>query len=245
MANVIINDTNLTNIANAIREKNGGTTKYKPSEMANAILAIEGGGPEVDIIPTEAYVLTGDRDYYNYDGCWDWFIESVGDRIKCNNLFDGSHMFAKSKLDTIPFSLIFSNDTTSGYGNYVNNLFADANNLKTIKSISINNPENMIMMFNGCYNLREIPLSVESYKRINEGKTTYKPSNIFAYCYSLRSLPDDIAYRLYTSGATSVNILACDCIRYCSSLDEIVNIRIGILPEAGSYGNNYFGGSST
>lgn len=44
MANVIINDQNLTNIANAIRGKNGSTNTYKPSEMADAITAISGGG---------------------------------------------------------------------------------------------------------------------------------------------------------------------------------------------------------
>ncbi len=43
MANVIINDTHLNNIASAIREKNGTTTKYKPSEMPAAISAIETG----------------------------------------------------------------------------------------------------------------------------------------------------------------------------------------------------------
>lgn len=43
MANVLIDDTNLTNIANAIREKNGTTTTYKPGEMAGAISAIETG----------------------------------------------------------------------------------------------------------------------------------------------------------------------------------------------------------
>lgn len=44
MGNVIINDSNLTNIANAIRAKNGTTNTYKPSEMADAITAITGGG---------------------------------------------------------------------------------------------------------------------------------------------------------------------------------------------------------
>lgn len=40
MANVVVNDTTLTNIADAIRGKNGKTTKYKPNEMASAISAI-------------------------------------------------------------------------------------------------------------------------------------------------------------------------------------------------------------
>lgn len=44
MSIVTIDDTNLTNIANSIRNKNGSTTKYKPSEMASAIESIESAG---------------------------------------------------------------------------------------------------------------------------------------------------------------------------------------------------------
>ena len=44
MAKVLVTDTHLTDIANAIRDKNGSTDTYKPSEMANAISNIETGG---------------------------------------------------------------------------------------------------------------------------------------------------------------------------------------------------------
>lgn len=44
MANVYLRDTTLISIGNAIRSKNGATTQYLPSEMADAIAAIEGGG---------------------------------------------------------------------------------------------------------------------------------------------------------------------------------------------------------
>lgn len=44
MAKVLVNENSLTNIANAIRGKNGSTDTYKPSEMAAAITAISGGG---------------------------------------------------------------------------------------------------------------------------------------------------------------------------------------------------------
>lgn len=43
MSNVIIDDTNLVNIADAIREKSGSTDTFLPSEMADAIKAIQGG----------------------------------------------------------------------------------------------------------------------------------------------------------------------------------------------------------
>lgn len=63
MANVIINDQNLTNIANAIRGKNGTTTTYKPSEMAAAITAIETGGGSGGNLPENALNITGDCSY--------------------------------------------------------------------------------------------------------------------------------------------------------------------------------------
>lgn len=47
MAKVLVNEESLTNIANAIREKNGETTTYKPGDMATAIQNISGGGPIV------------------------------------------------------------------------------------------------------------------------------------------------------------------------------------------------------
>jgi hypothetical protein len=44
MANVIIDDTHLSNIADAIREKNGSTDTYKPKDMAEGIRCILTGG---------------------------------------------------------------------------------------------------------------------------------------------------------------------------------------------------------
>ena len=44
MANVLVEETSLQNIANSIREKTGTEDTYKPSEMATAISNIESGG---------------------------------------------------------------------------------------------------------------------------------------------------------------------------------------------------------
>lgn len=47
MANVLINDTYLKSIGDAIRSKLGNVLKYKPSEMATAInniQSLKGGG---------------------------------------------------------------------------------------------------------------------------------------------------------------------------------------------------------
>lgn len=55
MSIVTIEDTNLTNIANAIRSKNGTSDTYKPSEMATAIENIPTGGGKFK--PTVGFVF--------------------------------------------------------------------------------------------------------------------------------------------------------------------------------------------
>ena len=44
MANVVINDPHLKDIADAIREKNGTSNTYAPNEMAAAITSLSSGG---------------------------------------------------------------------------------------------------------------------------------------------------------------------------------------------------------
>lgn len=64
MANVLVDENSLKDIADAIRTKNGTQTKYKPSQMADAIEAISGGG----IIPSGTIQITsnGTVDVANY-----------------------------------------------------------------------------------------------------------------------------------------------------------------------------------
>ena len=57
MPNVLVNDDSLKAIGNAIREKNGETTTYKPAEMATAITAISGG----DGLTQEDLTFTAER----------------------------------------------------------------------------------------------------------------------------------------------------------------------------------------
>lgn len=77
MAEVLVQDSSLQDIADAIREKNGTETTYKPSEMGDAVREISGGGGGG--VPPEALVLTENCSYrFSYDG-WNWFIEEYGD----------------------------------------------------------------------------------------------------------------------------------------------------------------------
>ena len=60
MAKVAITESYLEDIADAIRSKTGLSTTYRPSEMANAILTISGGG---GIVPTGTISITENGTY--------------------------------------------------------------------------------------------------------------------------------------------------------------------------------------
>ena len=61
MEKVLTNSQHYTDIADAIRSKNGSGNTYKPSEMAEAILALEGGG-ELE----EGYVTPTGQEFTEY-----------------------------------------------------------------------------------------------------------------------------------------------------------------------------------
>ena len=69
MGKVLVTDTHLTDIANAIRDKKGSSDTYKPSEMASAIKNISGGEPileDLEVSPTTSeQVITA---HQGYDG---------------------------------------------------------------------------------------------------------------------------------------------------------------------------------
>ncbi|MCI6265875.1 MAG: leucine-rich repeat domain-containing protein [Erysipelotrichaceae bacterium] len=101
MANVIINDTHLNNIASAIREKNGTTTKYKPSEMPTAISAIETGSggssdewqPQPDWWDIDTIL---ENDTEDYEGKMIVLFTDENDTTTFN--YASSHNVAKLKL---------------------------------------------------------------------------------------------------------------------------------------------------
>ena len=132
MANVIINDTNLTNIANAIRGKNGTTTTYKPSEMAAAITAISGGGGGSGV-PAEALVLSGDCSYMFYQNHWNWFWNTYKDSITTSDITGAVSMFHSFYGATSPVVLNFR----ANYGIRAGNMFYNCSNKVVSKIVNL------------------------------------------------------------------------------------------------------------
>ncbi len=58
MAKVLVNDTSLSDIADAIREKNGTSETYKPSEMGDAVREISGAEDLSTELTQQASLIT-------------------------------------------------------------------------------------------------------------------------------------------------------------------------------------------
>ena len=83
---VTINDKHLTDIATAIRQKNGASDKYNPSEMANAIKDIEGGAEPVleNIVISPKTIEQTITPNENYDGIGQVKVNAVTSSIDSN-----------------------------------------------------------------------------------------------------------------------------------------------------------------
>ena len=91
MGNVLVNDSSLTAIGNAIREKNESTTKYKPSEMAQAILDIKSGGT-YPVITIDELTLSGPMYQLNLIGRLSPFFNKYFDYITFGDATDFENM---------------------------------------------------------------------------------------------------------------------------------------------------------
>lgn len=237
MAKVLVNESSLTGIADAIRGKNGKTDTYKPSEMAAAITAITtGGGSREDFIPDSALVISGKCDYKFSNSSWDWFIEKYGNQITTNNITSANNMFYNSNIETIPFDLNFDNSKTGISAGY---LFYGCDNLKQIGKIINLRTNSYSNLFYNCLKLRYLPEFINFF---NDGMGIINNSYIFVDCYSLRSIPEELLTKLtYNNSNYAFYSPYYNGFESCYSLDEIrgLNVQTGTLTSNAFY--NAFG----
>lgn len=217
MAKVVINDTNLTDIADAIRKKSGTEDTYKPSEMATAIQKIQTatGLPS----PTEdEMVISGDCSYKFCNNGWNWFIEKYGDKIKTKDITNLSSMFEScTELDEIPFEL----NGKEGEKVKIQQLFQNCQKLKTLPQINnIILDGGCVMVFNSLYNLREFPEGYFDTWDFSQNTNSMFLWQIVHVCYSLRKFPVELLK--YGNDYYIFQRQGYDCI----CLDEVVDIPI-------------------
>lgn len=158
MAKVFIEETTLTNIGNAIRDKEGTSELIPVTDMATRIAAISGGAevtelsitsngtytapegigyspvivnvPQDGSPPASAFNFTGNSMYRFYNDGWSWFVEQYGNQITTSDLSSCNYMFSQSSgITRIPFQLNVKNISS------LNNMFDNCNQLKECPKI--------------------------------------------------------------------------------------------------------------
>lgn len=112
MSNVLVNDEYLSDIADAIRAKNGSSDTYKPSQMAGAIEDISGGGTceslATQLEPMPPYAITR---YIIKDNSR-WCNVSVYDGVLSDNLQYYNSLTGSYAADMVSNSIYFNRDKT-------------------------------------------------------------------------------------------------------------------------------------
>jgi hypothetical protein len=235
MAQVIIDDTNLKNIANAIRKKDGSTASLKPSEMATAIAKMTIGE---QVIPDSVFTQGFPNNNYRfYATNMNWLLENYAEYYEPLTLSTGMFM-ENLLLETIPITLTASNYDLA-------QVFYNCNNLTEITNFNdepdstftlMNTPTNE--MFYHCIRLRTIPNNIFG---VNYTTNNYwdefgesERQAMFAYCYSLRKLPNISGL---DDGGTNHRIsIYWEMCHDCYALDEAINLPV----SRGTYTSNMF-----
>ena len=229
---VSINESTLTAIGNAIREKTGKSDLIAPGSMPAEIRAIESGGGE---LPEEAFVVTGDCSYRFSNNGWNWFLEEYGNQITATNVTNLDFMFNKSaQCTSVPFVLQGNINT----GVSCDSTFFGCHNLSgeiKFKNISFSK---LNSVFNSCYRVKTIIFEDCDFSKVNTASaTTYSGAQMFQGCHALRSISEGVLKQIYNAKVTSkYYMIFLNGFRYCYVLDEIR----GLSPQTGILTSNCF-----
>ena len=145
MAKVFIEESTLTNIGNAIRNKTGKSELLSPASMATEIGAIQTGGGEIGEI-----VLTENCQYACSNLAWNQFLPYV----KTQDIYELGHFFYENgKIENVPFEINLKADNING--TKTNYFCAFTDNLKTCPKINNYLLAGTGFMFNSCYRLND------------------------------------------------------------------------------------------
>ena len=228
MANVILNDKHLTDIADAIRAKNGEATTYTPGAMAEAITNLPSGGGE-------PIVITGICDYACYGQFASDVINQLGNTISTENISSAQSMFRNSTLTHIPFEINFSDETSHN----LSYLFAYCSFLEEAPIINNVSPKNINYLFGYCHRMRSLPEDFGLNWRTSGflTSTTSYTTNLFNSCYSLRRIPTHFLSMIRGIQTSSSYHPYKATFSSCSTLDSIEGLGVA----TGTLTSNMFG----
>lgn len=237
MSKLVINDSTLTAIGDAIREKTGKADLIAPGDMPAEISSITtggGGGGEVEPI-----VLSGDQQYGCAGAIATNYIEMYGDTISTKDITNLNSAFLNSKLKRIPFELncVTHSSVDTAY------LFKNATNLEVPPKLNNFRVSNISSMFYYCpeidipedyfdnWDFSSVTATTSAY---GAGSSTY----MFQGCRLLKSLPENLFAQNRINRYTASPI-------YSGGFQECMNLKKIVLPvyDKASYTYNFFAGT--
>lgn len=240
MSTAFIQTETLTSIADAIRNKNGLTTQYKPNEMATAILAIEtggGGGGTTEL----SVVLQDDCSYRFVNGGWDFIMQDYPNSITSQDISSCRQMFSQSKVTRIPFTINCNPYVTSVD---MTQMFSAATNLSEPPTIVDAIPSNTNSIFQGCQGLVSFPANWSdgfdfSYIDSRTSGYSINRASMFSNCYRLRNAPMEfINHSAQAFGSASYSQFYY-LFNNCYVLDEVVGLKY-TYPSTVNIASNVF-----
>lgn len=230
MSKVLISDKYLTDIADAIRNKNGQSIQYKPSEMANEILAINIASDNTDvnslidgsvtkIISNANYV----KEYAFYDDAALVSVTLPNATVLDNYSFQGCKSLENVNANNVTdiCANCFKGCIKLSSINFPNATFADEyafQNCKALTSVSLPSLTEMYdYCFAGCSNLVSIDLPLVT--------------NIYQYCFRNCT-------KLAEVNLPNVTELYANCFEGCTGLEKIM------LPKTTYIDSGVFSGCS-
>lgn len=191
MSKVFIEETTLTAIGDAIREKTGKTDLIDPANMGTEIASIEtgGGGSE---LPEEAFILTGECAYKFYGPSWKWYIDYFGNKVTTEGITNLAYAFKNNTAKEIPFTL-YVNKPSSLVEAFYNCGVAKCPKIRG--TLKMDTSLNLVDILTNCYYLSDLEdlfesSMLEGYSNIKVTSASSAPDVVtFTGCHSLRNIP--------------------------------------------------------
>lgn len=248
MAKVFIEETTLTNIGNAIRDKEGSSALIPVTDMATRIAAISGGGGDSNL-PEEALVLSGKLDYKFLGEGWNWYLDWLGNQITTKDVTSLEQIFNTNySITEVPFVFNLAS-YSNNYHNCTQAFRFSGLRVAPKFAGTLDSWFKASQMFQGCQYIRNLDgvFTEDQFSRIHNNifNSEYMGcfwNSLFDQCYSLRTVPDWIQYMRISEDSTAFpasgyslynNTFSC-----CTTLDEIVNMPV--LRCKGQTYNNMF-----
>jgi hypothetical protein len=177
------------------------------------------------IVPEEAFTITGDCSYRFGYGGWDWFIDDFGDRVITDNITNTTSMFQKCKVKKIPFEINVTENCES-FSNFIT--WAYLEELPKIVCKEGKSCPNIGTMIYGLERFNK-PVTLNDFDWFDFEKahtdSNKGMSNMFAYCYSLRTIEEDFMKEFWVCDrAGGSNASTRGLCQYCHGLDEIKGV---------------------